>query len=88
MTIQTRAPNISAIKERMQKIWSCGDSFDFVLSTLGVMFCPKRAFESLDSKGREALKRDLKELIGFWNISGDETVVLPSDYLEVVAIRR
>lgn len=47
-----------------------------------------RAFESLDSNGREALKSDLEELIGFWNISGDETIVMPSDYLEVVAIRR
>ena len=47
-----------------------------------------KAFESLEAEGREALKGDLKELIRYWNISGDETVVLPSDYLEVVAIRR
>jgi ubiquinone/menaquinone biosynthesis C-methylase UbiE len=47
-----------------------------------------KAFESLDVDGRDALENDLKELIGEWNISGDETVVLPSDYLEVVAVRR
>jgi hypothetical protein len=47
-----------------------------------------KAFDSLDSEEREALKRDLEELIGDWNISGDETAVLPSDYLEVVAVRR
>jgi hypothetical protein len=46
------------------------------------------AFESLDEDGRDALENDLKELIGEWNISGDETVLLPSDYLEVVAVRR
>jgi ubiquinone/menaquinone biosynthesis C-methylase UbiE len=47
-----------------------------------------KAFDSLDEDGRDALENDLKELIGEWNISGDETVVLPSDYLEVVAVRR
>jgi ubiquinone/menaquinone biosynthesis C-methylase UbiE len=47
-----------------------------------------KAFESLDEDGREALENDLKELIGEWNISGDETALLPSDYLEVVAVRR
>jgi ubiquinone/menaquinone biosynthesis C-methylase UbiE len=47
-----------------------------------------KAFESLDAEEREALKSDLKELIDYWNISGDETAILPSDYLEVVAVRR
>src|SRR5215207_8308567 len=47
-----------------------------------------KAFESLDVDGRDALENDLKELIEEWNISGDETVLLPSDYLEVVAVRR
>ena len=47
-----------------------------------------KAFESLDEDGREALENDLKQLIGEWNISGDETALLPSDYLEVVAVRR
>lgn len=47
-----------------------------------------KAFSALDADGREALERDLKELIGYWNVSGDRSVVLPSDYLEVVATRR
>jgi hypothetical protein len=47
-----------------------------------------KAFDSLDPDGREALKSDLKELIGYWNISGDETAIFPSDYLEVEAVRR
>jgi ubiquinone/menaquinone biosynthesis C-methylase UbiE len=47
-----------------------------------------KAFESLDEDGRDALENDLEELIGEWNISGDETVLLPSYYLEVVAVRR
>ncbi len=47
-----------------------------------------KAFESLDETGREALARDLEELLEDWNTSGDETLVVPSDYLEVVAVRR
>ena len=47
-----------------------------------------KAFESLDAAGQDAFARDLEELVRNWNISGDETVVAPSDYLEVVAVRR
>ena len=47
-----------------------------------------KAFDSLDAGGREALESDLKELICAWNVSGDETAILPSGYLEVVAVRR
>jgi hypothetical protein len=47
-----------------------------------------RAFESLDATGRDALARDLRELFEDWNTSGDETLVVASDYLEVVGIRR
>ena len=47
-----------------------------------------KAFDSLDPEEREALKSDLEELIDYWNISDDETIILPSDYLEVVAARR
>lgn len=48
-----------------------------------------KAFEALESTGQdEALALDFEELIGEWNMSGDETVVVPSYYLEVVASRR
>ncbi len=46
-----------------------------------------KAFESLDATDREALARDLQELLEEWNSSGDETLVVWSDYLEVVAVR-
>jgi len=46
-----------------------------------------KAFEALDARGKEDLERDLIELIGRFNSSGDETAVVPSDYSEVVAIR-
>jgi ubiquinone/menaquinone biosynthesis C-methylase UbiE len=47
-----------------------------------------KAFESLDRDGQEALAKDLEELLEQWNTSGDATLIVPSDYLEVVAVRR
>ncbi len=46
-----------------------------------------RAFEALDPEGQDALARDLQGLLEDWNTSGDETLVVASDYLEVVAVR-
>jgi ubiquinone/menaquinone biosynthesis C-methylase UbiE len=46
-----------------------------------------RAFEALDAEGQEGLEQDMIELIDRFNASGDETVVVPSHYLEVVAVR-
>ena len=47
-----------------------------------------KAFESLDPDGQEALAEDLMQLLEHWNTSGDATLIVPSDYLEVVAVRR
>jgi len=47
-----------------------------------------KAFEALDAPGRDALAQDIIELIGRLNISGDGTMVVPSEYLEVVVTRR
>jgi SAM-dependent methyltransferase len=46
-----------------------------------------RAFEALDGERKEALLNDLVTLINRHNRSGDATLVLPSDYLEVVVRR-
>ena len=47
-----------------------------------------KAFEALDPDGQAALAKDLEELLEHWNTSGDATLIVPSDYLEVVAVRR
>jgi ubiquinone/menaquinone biosynthesis C-methylase UbiE len=47
-----------------------------------------RAFASLNAADQDALARDLEDLLHDWNTSGDETLVVPSAYLEVVAVRR
>ena len=43
-----------------------------------------KTFGALDPAGQSALERDLKELIARFNRSGDSSVVMPSEYLEIV----
>ncbi len=47
----------------------------------------RQAFESLSPAEREGLERDLADLVNRTNRSGDGTMIVPSDYLEVVAVR-
>jgi ubiquinone/menaquinone biosynthesis C-methylase UbiE len=47
-----------------------------------------KAFEALDTAGRASLTRDIIKLVGHFNTSDDETMVVPSEYLEVVVTKR
>jgi ubiquinone/menaquinone biosynthesis C-methylase UbiE len=47
-----------------------------------------KAFETLDEAGGKALARDIIDLVGRFNTSGDRTMVVPSEYLEVVISKR
>jgi len=47
-----------------------------------------KAFAALDEKNREALNHDLLALIGRLNTATDGTMIVPSEYLEVVVTRR
>jgi ubiquinone/menaquinone biosynthesis C-methylase UbiE len=47
-----------------------------------------KAFEALDERGREGLARDIIDLIGRFNTSGDDSMLVPGEYLEVVVTRR
>jgi ubiquinone/menaquinone biosynthesis C-methylase UbiE len=47
-----------------------------------------KAFAAIDAKSREALETDLYALIDEFNIAEDGTLVIPSEYLEIVATRR
>ena len=59
------------------------------LETLKTHLGPTRqAFESINPAERESLEIDLAELVDRVNRSNDGTMVVPSDYLEVVAVRR
>ena len=46
-----------------------------------------KAFAALEPAGRADLERDIVSLIGQFNRSGDGTMVVPSDYLEIVVTR-
>ena len=47
-----------------------------------------KAFAALAPAAQSALERDLKTLIGHFNRSGDTTLVVPGEYLEIVITRR
>jgi SAM-dependent methyltransferase len=46
-----------------------------------------KAFEALEDAGKDGLERDIIELVGQYNTADDGTAVVPSDYLEVIAVR-
>ena len=47
-----------------------------------------KAFGALDGAGQEALARDLIEAVERFNRSDDPTLVVPAEYLEIVATKR
>ena len=47
-----------------------------------------KAFAALEPEQQVALEGDMMELMQRLNRSGDQTLVLPSDYLEVVITKR
>lgn len=46
-----------------------------------------KAFQALDADGQACLESDLVELLRGLNRSGDDSLVTPSEYLEVIAAR-
>jgi ubiquinone/menaquinone biosynthesis C-methylase UbiE len=47
-----------------------------------------KAFAALDETNRQALRNDLRALIGRMNAATDGTMVVPSEYLEIVITKR
>jgi ubiquinone/menaquinone biosynthesis C-methylase UbiE len=47
-----------------------------------------KAFAALDTTSQDGLKRDILALIATMNRSADETMVVPSEYLEIVVTKR
>jgi hypothetical protein len=47
-----------------------------------------KAFEALDAAGKQGLASDIIDLIGRFNKSGDATMVVPGEYLEVIVTKR
>ncbi|MET0411582.1 MAG: class I SAM-dependent methyltransferase [Polyangiaceae bacterium] len=62
-------------------------SVDHILATYRQYFGPtRRAFDTLDEAGRAALERDLTAFYTRANIATDGTVILPCQYLELLAV--
>jgi len=60
-----------------------------MLETLRTYYGPVlKAFAALEPTAQAVLEQDLIDLVARFNQSGDGTVVVPSDYLEVVITRR
>jgi hypothetical protein len=47
-----------------------------------------KAFAALDGTSQDGLKRDILALIATMNRSEDQTMVVPSEYLEIVVTKR
>jgi ubiquinone/menaquinone biosynthesis C-methylase UbiE len=47
-----------------------------------------KAFAALDAANQQGLRNDLIALIGRMNRAGDGTMIVPSEYLEIVVIKR
>ena len=47
-----------------------------------------KAFAALPADGQQRLEQDLVALIEEFNASGDATVVIPSEYAEVVVVKK
>ena len=47
-----------------------------------------KAFNALDDAGKQALERDIVALLSELNVARDESLVVPSEYLEVIITKR
>ena len=47
-----------------------------------------KAFAALDASGQAALERDITDLLERLNVGGRHSLIVPSEYLEVVIVRR
>jgi SAM-dependent methyltransferase len=80
---------IAALRaERQTFVWrfaSAQQYLDLFRSFYGPVF---KAFAALDATGQAALARDLIDAVERFNRSDDDTLVVPSAYLEAVVIKR
>jgi len=53
-----------------------------------LLWADAQGVEVLDESGRQGLARDIIDLVGRCNRSGDQTTIVPSEYLEIVVTQR
>ena len=85
----TFAPAASRVDAEARRFNFRYRSAQHFLDTFRAYYGPvHKVFEALDAPGRDALARDIIALVGSFNTSGDETTVVPSEYLEVIVTKR
>jgi SAM-dependent methyltransferase len=98
-----KPPALWGTEERLRKLFGSGvaslraerrffafryRSFDHWLAFFRTYYGPvHKAFQALDAERQEAYAADLRALVDRLNRADDGTIVVPSEYLEVVAIR-
>jgi SAM-dependent methyltransferase len=76
-------------------VWATTQVFNFryrspdhLLEIFRTYYGPmNRAFAALDAAGGAALEDDIRRLLGRMNRGGEETLIVPSEYLEVVVTK-
>jgi ubiquinone/menaquinone biosynthesis C-methylase UbiE len=64
-------------------------SVERYIEALRTQLGPTRsAFEALGQEDRRSLESEIEDLVRRFNVSGDETMIVPAEYLEVVAVRQ
>lgn len=64
-------------------------SVERYIEALRTQLGPTRsAFEALGQEDQRSLESEIEELVRRFNVSGDETMIVPAEYLEIVAIRQ
>src|SRR5215217_1641487 len=98
-----RSPTLWGTEERLEELFGDGiasmrterrsfvfryRSFEHWLEVFRTYYGPvSKAFEAMDADRQEAYADDLRSLAARFNRSGDRTLAVPSDYLQVVAVR-
>jgi ubiquinone/menaquinone biosynthesis C-methylase UbiE len=82
-------PHATSIKSAQRSFMFRYRSPDHWLEVFRTYYGPTlKAFAALDAAGQAGLERDIRALIGQFNRSGDSTMVVPGEYLEVVVTRQ
>lgn len=82
------APHAASIRSAQRNFVFRYRSADHWLEIFKTYYGPVlKAFAALPAESQAALERDILALIGRLNRSGDDTMVVPSEYLEVVITR-
>jgi SAM-dependent methyltransferase len=77
----------SMTSQRKMMVFRYASPMDWVDEFRDLYGPVRMAFRAVGGTGSAALESDLLELVARFNVSGDDTMVVPSEYLETVIVR-